>query len=281
VIVDDEEQDLWMWDMSRATLMRTSFGPARELFPLWTPDGRRIIFGSGAGARSIYWRSADGTGVVERLTESRYSQNPTAITPDGRFVVLTEQVPDGGDVMQLALSPEGLSTGPAVATGGRSVAMRAVTPLVRSRYIERNAALSPDGRWLAYEANESGEFEVYVRPYPDVDNGRWQVSTDGGTRPVWAKSSAELFWVSPTGSVMRVGVERAASWATTTPAVVIEPGYLTNPTGSFGAMFDVALEGRFVMVKERQATPETAPPVSVVVVQHWAEELKRLAPAGR
>jgi len=165
VIADDEEQDLWMWDLSRATLMRATFGPARELFPLWTSDGRRIIFGSEAGgARNIFWRAADGTGAVERLTESRYPQNPTAITPDGRIVVLTEGVPDGGDIMQLALTPEGLFTGPAVATGERSVDARPVTSLVRSQYIERNASLSSDGRWLAYEANESGRFEVYVRP---------------------------------------------------------------------------------------------------------------------
>jgi serine/threonine-protein kinase len=219
---------------------------------------------------------------VERLTESRSSQNPTAITPDGRFVVLTEQVPDGGDIMQMALGSDGTLAGVGVPRRDEPVAVRAVTRLVQTPFAERNAALSPDGRRLAYESNESGEFEVYVRPYPDVDNGRWQVSTDGGTRPVWSRSGAELFFVSPAGAVMRVGVERAASWATTRPEVVIEPGYLTGPTGNFGVMFDVTPDGqRFVMVKQHLATPETAPPVSVVVVQHWAEELKRLAPAGR
>jgi len=112
-------------------------------------------------------------------------------------------------------------------------------------------------------------------------NGRWQVSTDGGVRPVWSKSSGELFFVSPAGAIMGVGVERAASWVAATPTPVIEPGHLTT-SPNFGAMFDVTPDGqRFVMIKQHEATPETAPPVSVVVVQHWAEELKRLAPAGR
>ena len=107
-----------------------------------------------------------------------------------------------------------------------------VTPLVQSPFTERNGIVSPDGRWLAYEANESGRFEIYVRPFPDVNRGHWQVSTAGGTRPLWAPSGQELFYASPTGAIMRVGVERASSWAATPPTRLIKEGYVTIPGGN-------------------------------------------------
>ena len=99
---------------------------------------------------------------------------------------------------------------------------RRVTPLVQSPFAERNGIVSPDGRWLAYEANDSGQFEIYVRPFPDVNSGRWQVSTGGGTRPLWAPNGQELFYVSPAGALMRVGVERGPSWAATTPTTAAQ-----------------------------------------------------------
>ena len=113
------------------------------------------------------------------------------MSPDGRRLIFTETAPKTGeDVMQIELD-----------------GTRRVTPLVQSPFTERNGIVSPDGRWLAYEANDSGRFEIYVRPFPDVNSGRWQVSTAGGTRPLWARSGQELFYVSPTGALMRVGVD--------------------------------------------------------------------------
>ena len=85
--------------------------------------------------------------------------------------------------------------------------------------------VSPDGRWLAYEANDSGRFEIYVRPFPDVTGGRWQVSTGGGTRPLWARNGQELFYLAPAGALMRVGVERGPSWAATAPTQLLKDGY--------------------------------------------------------
>ena len=95
---------------------------------------------------------------------------------------------------------------------------RRVTPLIHSTFTERNGIVSP-GRWLAYEANESDRFEIYVRPFPNVNSGHWLVSTAGGTRPLWAQSGQELFYAAPTSSLMRVGVEHASSWAATPPTL--------------------------------------------------------------
>ena len=152
-----------------------------------------------------------------------------------------------------------------------------VTPLVQSPSIERNGMVSPDGRWLAYESNESGRFEISVRPFPDVNRGHWQVSTGGGTRPLWAASGQELVFASPTGALMRVGVDRGPTWAATPATLVVKEGYVTTPGSLSGRSYDIAPDGqRFLVIKE--AGGETAAPPSLVVVQHWLEELKRLVP---
>jgi Tol biopolymer transport system component len=260
----DREADIWIWDLSRTTLTRATFHPRLDTYPVWTPNGRRLIFGSErAGARNLYWQAADGTGAVERLTESPNQQNPAAVAPDGRRLIFTETAPKTAeDVMQVELD-----------------GTHRVTALVQSPFAERNGIVSPDGRWLAYEANESGRFEISVRPFPEVNSGHWQVSTAGGTRPLWAPGGQELFYASPTGALMRVGVERASSWAATTPTLLVKEGYFTIPGGTSGRTYDIASDGqRFLMIKEAGGTDQTAAPPQIIVVQHWTEELKRLVP---
>ena len=119
-----------------------------------------------------------------------------------------------------------------------------------------------------------------MRPFPEVNSGRWQVSTAGGTRPLWARSGQELFYVAPTGALMRVGVERGPSWAATTPTLLVKDGYFTSPGGAIvGRTYDIASDGqRFLMIKEGGGSDQTAAPPSLIVVQHWVEELKRLVP---
>jgi serine/threonine-protein kinase len=229
---------------------------------VWTPDSRRLIFTSErAGVRNLFWQAADGAGAVEQLTESPDTQYPTGVSPDGRRLIFTDQFPTtANDVMAIELD-----------------ATRRVTALVRSQFIEQNGTVSPDGRWLAYEANDSGQFEIYVRPFPEVNSGRWQVSTTGGTRPVWTRSGQELVYVSPTGALMGVDVGRGSSWGGTTPTMVVKQGYYTNLSW-WGRSYDVSSDGqRFLMIKEGGADG-AATPTSIIVVQHWIEELKRLVP---
>ena len=185
------------------------------------------------------------------------------MSPDGTRVVFTETAPNTGvDVMQVQLD-----------------GTRRVTPLVQTPFDEQNGIVSPDGRWLAYEANDSGQSEVYVRPFPEVNSGHWQVSTGGGTRPLWARNGQELFYVSPSGALMRVGVERAQSWAATTPTILLKEGYFTAPGGNPGRTYDISPDGqRFLMIKSGDGSDQTASPTSLIVVQHFDEELKRLVP---
>jgi Tol biopolymer transport system component len=158
---------------------------------------------------------------------------------------------------------------------------RSVTPLVNSSFVERNGVVSPDGRWLAYEANDSGGgFEVSVRPFPATNSGQWQVSTTGGTRPLWAPNGDELFYVSPAGALMRVGVGPGTSWTATTPTTLIKEGYFTIPDDSDGRTYDIAADGkRFLMLKQN-SSEQSAAPASLIVVLNWFEELKRLVPTN-
>ena len=211
---------------------------------------------------NLFAQAADGSGDVTRLTKSPNIQHATSVSPDGTRLVFTETAPTTGpDVMQLRLD-----------------GTHAVTPLVQTPFSERNGEVSPDGRWLAYEANDSGRFNIYVRPFPDVSSGYWQVSTDGGTRPLWARNSQELFYLSVTGALMRVGVAHGPTWAATAPTKLFEGRYgaAANQTGR---TYDIAPDGkRFLMIKAGGSADQTAVPTSLVVVQNWREELKRLVP---
>ncbi len=262
VFANDQQHDLWLWDLRRTTLTPLTSTPGVDVVQVWTPDSRRLIFTSErAGVRNLFWQAADGAGAVERLTESPDTQYPTGVSPDGRRLIFNDQSPTtANDVMAMELD-----------------ATRRVTPLVQSPFNEQNGTVSPDGRWLAYEANDSGRFEIYVRPFPEVNSGRWQVSNTGGTRPIWARRGQELVYVSPTGALMGVGVARGPSWAATTPTLVVKEGYFTNLSW-WGRSYDISPDGqRFLMIKEGGADG-TAAPASIIVVQHWVEELKRLVP---
>jgi Tol biopolymer transport system component len=264
VFASDQESDIWVWDLGRTTLIPVTFGPFIDTYPVWTPDGRRLIFSSDrAGERNLFWQAADNTGAVERLTDSPSSQNATAVSPDGARLIFTETArKTGEDVMQVELD-----------------GTHSVTPLVQSPFTERNGVVSPDGRWLAYEANDSGRFEIYVRPFPAVNSGHWLVSAAGGSRPLWARTGQELVYSSPTGALMRVGVERAPSWAATTPTLLVKEGYYTSPGARPGRTYDISPDGqRFLLIKEGDGTNQTATPPQIIVVQHWVEELKRLVP---
>jgi len=146
-------------------------------------------------------------------------------------------------------------------------------------YFERNAELSPDERWLAYESDESGREEIYVRPFPDVDRGRWQVSSAGGRSPMWSRDDGELFCVSP--ERVLDGRTRGAgeSWRSSTPVPILRGDYFYASSG-LGRTYDIAPDGqRSLMIKEGGNDEASAAP-RIVVVQNWLEELKRLVPTN-
>ena len=256
--IRDQDNDIWLWDLRRKTLTNLTRNPALDRFPVWTSDGRQFVFVSDRdrGMSAIYRQSADGTGDAERLSDgSAEQQTPNGISADGKQLVFDRS----GDLMLLALDGS-----------------RRVSPLVQTMFSEIRASLSPDGRWLAYHADESGQFEIYVRPFPAVNTGKAQISTAGGIQPWWSHKGDELFYIAQTGALMNVQVGSGQSWSASPPTVVSDTALPFNPTAA--ATFDVSLERRFLMIRPVTSPDQASLPPGMVVVQNWFEELKRLVP---
>ena len=258
--VRDQEHDIWIWDFARETLARLTFAPGRDVYPVWTPDGRQMAFGSNRGGQfKLYWKAVDGTGAVERLTESENPQSPTAFTPDGKQLVFNEINGQNQDLGVLFL--EGSSE-----------------PLLATEFAERHGDISPGGRWLAYQSNASGQDEIYVRPFPNVEDGQWLISHGGGTRPLWSPDGRELFYVAPGARLMAVPVhvQTESSFAAGN-AKELFGGYYAPREGAPGRTYDISPDGeRFLMIKE-SGSGETSS-IEFILVLNWFEELKRLVP---
>ena len=202
------------------------------------------------------WVAADGTGEVEPIVENSSNQRPETFSPDGTVLVF-QDLSSGRDLGMVSLEGE-----------------RTSKLLLNTAFAERNVALSPDGRWMAYESNESGQFEIYVRPFPDVDDGKWQVSSEGGTWPFWAPDGRELFYRGPQDMmVVAIEAEPTLTLGRREPLFDMQP-YAGR--GNFSRRVAISPNGeRFLMLKA-----PTPPPEGIVVVQNWFEELKRLVPTN-
>jgi eukaryotic-like serine/threonine-protein kinase len=257
--------DIWVKQLPRGPVSRVSSDSAAEYRPRWRDDGRSLMFGSnrgGGGAGGLYVRAADGTGSDTAVVRSPQGIFEGAWSPDGRWLLFRT----GGVSRQ---------------TGGRDiVGMRpgvdtVPVPVVASAFDEEAIALSPDGRWLAYESNETGRTEVFLRPFPQTEGGKWQVSNGGGVAPLWARNGRELFYVDQHRDMMTVTVTRSAE-----PPLgerrrlfhLRDELYLTSQ--EFYTPHDVAPDGRFIMA--RRVAPDTDLDAPLVVVENWFEELRRL-----
>jgi eukaryotic-like serine/threonine-protein kinase len=256
--IRDQDDDIWVWDLARRTLTRLTFDSTPDTYPTWSRDGRRLIFASLREKVFMpFWQLADGTGAVERLATSKSTLDQGSMSPDGKEMVLRGIGPDTGeDVVLLSLENH------------------EVRPLIRTRFTERNAEISPDGRWLAYQSNESGAPQVYVRPFPAVDGGRWQISPGGGTKPLWARSGRELIYVGPDGKLMSVAIQPGSAFTFGNATVVLDGNqyFIAN---TIGRTFDISPDGRrflFVTSGPQEATSQ------LNIVLDWFEELKQKAP---
>jgi serine/threonine-protein kinase len=264
--VRDQENDIWIWEFGRGTFARLTIDPGNDQMPVWMPDGS-VVFSSQTGgtAGSLFRQPADGTRTPERLTEAVNTRAST-VSPDGTRILFSEPAATTGlDVKMLVLAKD-----------------KRVEPLIQTPFAERNAEISPDGRWVAYESNDSGEFQIYVRPFPDVTKGKWPVSVGGGTQPLWARNGQELFYLGSGNALMSVRVKQDASWSAATPTKLIEAPYYRGGGTITSRSYDVSADGkRFLMIKDAAGSGPSAAPLSIVVVQNWFEELRRLAPATR
>ena len=262
--IRDQEQDVWIWDLARETLQRLSFDPGFNRGPVWSRDRQRVAFSRALDlTEEVYWQAADGSGVAEPLTEkSTVTMTPSDFSPDGTMLLYMPTGPPYDIWMVPVAGPR--TAGVALLNGPAN---------------ESNPTVSPDGRWLAYESNESGQLEIYVRPFPNVNTGRWQISTRGGTRARWSRDGRELlFYVGAVarGTLMAVPVESGSAFRAGVPKMLFQGNYPAPNSGR--GLYDVSRDGqRFLMIKGEDAE---AAPRSLTVVQNWLEELKRLVPTN-
>ena len=256
--VGDQGLDIWVWNIAARTLKPIWRARAADIFPVWTRDGRIIFSSEREGIRNLFWGAADGTGTLSALVKSPNVLNASALTPDGSKLIYTE-VSRGTneDVMEVNLT-----------------APHRIRALLQSQSSERNGVVSPDGKWLAYEANLSNQFQVHVRAYPNTDSKEHQVSTAGGTSPLWTRDGKGLIYATPQGlqgTLMRVDVTEGPTWKASAPYRAAPDGYVTERRGATPTrIYDIARDGRLLLLKQLPSDGPGSPP-ALVLVQNWSQ----------
>ncbi|MGB2889994.1 MAG: protein kinase [Candidatus Acidiferrales bacterium] len=265
MIASGTTTDVWVFNIPHGTLTRLTFD-GHSSAPVWMPDGKRIAYttNAGSGGWAILSKAADGSGAEGTLLSGQSTiQIPESWSPDGKFLAVTTFAPD--KAWSISIVP---------LQGDRKP-----RPFVQTAFLAAEPRFSPDGHWIAYTSEESGGQEVYVQPFPGP-GGKWQVSTEGGARPVWARNGRELFYLMPStpSEIMSVEISIQPGFNASTPRSVADvPTELPVRFGN--GRYDVSADGqRFLFTK---ASEENAPPGEVRVVLNWSEELKRLAPTGK
>lgn len=250
--------DVWVFDLTRGSFSRVTFSEAGDWWPVWSPDGRHIVFGSNRSGRDqLYRKRADASGEAEELTkEIGHDMWPGSWSPDGETLVFTVK----GERDDLWVLPLDDNDGPG-----------SPRRFFETRFNDRDADFSPDGRWLAYMSDESGRWEVYVKPFPGGE-AKWQVSTDGGWHPMWAGNGRELFYRN--GDRMIV-VDYSAHGSDFLPKPPRELFTVPTTGDVVRSTYDVTADGKRFMVLVPQETDE-APTRKLHVVLNWVEELERL-----
>jgi len=257
---DAGERDLWVWDMRQKALARLTAEKGLDSYPVWTPDGRQIVYAAevAGGYQNLAIRSADGVGEREMLTKSERHQTPYTISPDGRLVVFRDEVPGEGTNL-----------------GVLDLQKREAKPLIATHFNERNAEISPDGRLIAYQSDEAGENEVFVRPFPNVDAGKKQISSGGGKRPVWARDGRRLFFEATSAATTVQVSERKGEGLDFEPARTAFDGSSFFDRALIGRTYDLGADGRFLMAKRGD---QAAEPPDLTLVLNWARHLAANGP---
>jgi eukaryotic-like serine/threonine-protein kinase len=248
--------DIWLVDLARGVRTRFTFDPAEDQEPVWSPDGDRIVWASSAqGHFDLVMKSASGAGNVEVLVASDTTKYPDDWSRDGRFISFTQIDPkakSGADLWILPMFGD-----------------RKPYAFLATRFNEGNGVFSPDGRWLAYESDESGRPEIYITAFPQ-GGAKWQVSQGGGTTPSWRPDGRALVYATPDGRLMEAGVDAKGG------AVEVGTPHEFSKThlpdfGSEVWFYTLAPKGDRILVLR----PEETAPVPLTLVTHWAAGLKR------
>ena len=253
-----QNEDIWLLELSRGVMSRFTFDSHNDTYPIWSPDGKWIMYGSDReqnGGWNLYQKLASGAGEEELVRKSTLDERPHSWSPDGRYVVFRTYNPTStlgvlplfGDRKPLRLPPGTYGTG--------------------------LGQVSPDGRWIAYGGQETGRYEVYVRGFPTA-GGKWQISKDGAVSPRWRGDSKELFYYAFDGRLMTVSIGGDKELQYGTPTPLFTARMLNGPAApvNFRAQYDVTRDGqRFLL----NVPAEDQAPPSITVVVNWPALLKK------
>jgi Tol biopolymer transport system component len=245
--------DIWLYDLARGIRTRLTFDPMTDNGPVWSPDGKAIYYSSD---RKIHWRiyrrRVSGAGQEEAISSETEPAAGWDASPDGRFLVYELNATRAGTNLDLWIMP--------LAGGGKA------TPFLAASFSESEAKFAPDGRWLAYTSDESGRREVYVTSFPGHE-GKWQISSGGGSAPRWRRDGREIFYVAPDGKIHSVEVRPGEAFEAGAPKPLFATQVARMPT----PFYDVTADGQRFLVTEFVRSEEPEP---ITLVVDWPAALQ-------
>ena len=257
--------DIWTYDWQRDVMSPLTFGGGAFAFPVWSPDGRFLLFRAESG---IFWTRADGAGKPQPLTQNKMGQFPWSFSPDGRRLAFAEAGAGGSDLWTVPVENDG-----GLLRAGKP------EPFLQTQAFEAYPAFSPDGRWIAYHSLESGIPEIHVRAFPDK-GGKWQVSSGGGAFAVWSRNGRELYYRIPDHQIMVVSYRTMGdSFVPDKPRLwsekrLADTGYTQN--------LDIDPDGkRFVGLFPVEAAGQQRTSSEVTFLLNFFDEVRRRAPEGK
>jgi Tol biopolymer transport system component len=247
--------DIWIFDLTRGTSTRLTFGPYSQGNPVWSADGKTIFYSSGAGAPYIVAKAADGSTPERIVLESKDTREfPASCSPDGRYLVYERRIPQNETGFHLWALP--------LFGDGKPF------PIVQSTFEERYPEVSPDGKWMAYQSNESGRWEIYITAFPG-GGAKWQVSGVGGASAKWRKDSKEIFYLDLSDNLVAVDVNASGSSVQLgTPHTLFQAIGVQREYGPY----DVSADGKRFLLNSGNLNKSSDP---FTLVQNWPSELKK------
>jgi dipeptidyl aminopeptidase/acylaminoacyl peptidase len=265
-VVGPRSTDIWVKQLPAGPFSRLTFDGSDNTRPTWSADGRSVIYLSNrdGDTMSVWRQRADGSAPAERMLRLGLPILEAQLSRDSRWLIYRANNANGPDVFAVRL---GQDTTP--------------VPLLTSRFSEIGATLSPDGAWLAYASDESGQYEVYVRPFPRTSDGRWQISTEGGLAPRWAHSGRELFYESNAGDVMVAPVTTRPTFSAAAARRLF--GIASNQLWGSNTVpyWDLTPDDRRLIMVRIGGLSQAPGAGQLVVVENWFQELRVKVEAGQ
>ena len=270
VKIERTDRDTFVYDVKRDRMTRLTVG-VQASEPTWSPDGKHIVFGFNSGSAGLGWVRADGAGEIQRLLDTKNLVNPYSFFPDGQRLAYWGVDANGlSKIWTLALE---VSDPDRPKPGKPDL-------FLNTQASERFPAISPNGKWIAYESDESGRYEVYVRPFPTLPGGaggKWQISTTGGALPIWSRNGRELFFQNSEHRIMVTDYElKNESFVPGIPRL-----WSDQRVRNLGGIpnYDLAPDGKsFAIFPELKPTTEEKGDVHVAFLLNLFDELRRRVP---